>query len=194
MADCCKLVGDFPVGSAPGCIISVSTNSSTELNRICESFTAQGPTTGTLNMSAYASTTVHEGCPGRASVSIPWVRRYDCDSDQVHFIFSGKGRSSLSGDVDNLARIDEVINSYKIVNASAAGGPAALYSDEIQYDGYGLIYSGGPVSFSTNDDGQVSFTNWFGVGDGSELLLQSFNLTVEPGNYPVANYSFVFTA
>lgn len=187
--DCCKLVGNF-VLNVTGCIISVSVNSSTEASKICEDTLVIGPTIGTASVVGYATDTIHTGCPGRAGVSIPWVRKWDCENNEVYFLFAGQGRSFVAGDVQNLATVNERICSYPTMNASAQGGPASIYMETDQEDGYGLRYVGQPFSFETSDENDVTFTN-FGVGEGP-LYLQSFNLDCSPGNIPTASYSFVF--
>jgi hypothetical protein len=149
-----------------------------------------GPTIGTVSVVGYATTSVHYACPGRAGVTIPWVRKWDCDNNVVYFLFAGQGRSFIYGDVGGLATLNEAVCSFDVVNASSQSGPTALYTDTTQTDGYGLKYIGQPFSFETSDEGAVTFDN-FGVGEGP-LYLQSFNLDCSPGNLPTASYSFVF--
>ena len=196
MPDCCKLVGNFPVPSqlADKCIISIDISSSTESQKFENCFTI-GPTVGTISMSGYAAETVHVGCAGKASVQIPWIRKYDCDVEggRVYFIPAGEGRSSIVGDVGGLASIRSgyIINSYDIINASSASGPATIYTDEQQTDGYGLIYSGGPFAIDTGDT--IIYPDYFGLGTEDGYHLQSFSLQCTPGAIPVASYSFVFS-
>jgi len=187
--DCCKLVGNFVLGVA-GCIISVSVSSSTEASKVCEETLVIGPTIGTVSVVGYAADTIHTGCPGRAGVSIPWVRKWDCVDNEVYFLFAGQGRSFIAGDISDLASIHEGVCSYPSINASAQGGPTSIYMETDQNDGYGLTYIGQPFDFVTSDEDDVTFTN-FGVGEGP-LYLQSFNLDCSPGNIPTASYSFVF--
>jgi len=190
MAGCCQLVGNLNVGD-PG-IISVQVRSDTEMSKAANSIIV-GPTIGSVTISAYATKELHlNACPGRAGVSINWIRKYDCDSDQVHFLFAGAGKSYISGDVENLASIPnrQSVVTYGVVNASAASGPTALYEKSTQTDGYGLVYAGAPFSFSTNDEGAVIIP-FKGINVGN-LYLQNFSLQCTPGQVPTATYSLLF--
>jgi hypothetical protein len=187
MSDCCKLAGNFPITDR--CIISISMSSSTDVSTVCDE-PIIGPTTGTVSVTAYATNNIHVGCPGKASVSIPWIRKYDCDDNKVHFIFAGEGRSFIAGDVNGLASLKRELRSYKTVNASSSSGPSSIYMEDIQTDGQGLSYNGAPYSFTTSENG-VEFGRIISVGPPI-WYLQSFNLTCNPGQLPTAAYSFVF--
>lgn len=190
--ECCKLAGNFLITDR--CIISVSVNSSTEATKADTAGDELiiGATIGTVSITAYAASEIHIGCPGRAGVNIPWVKRYDCDLNEVHFIFAGAGQSFVAGDVGTLASIKTSLErSYDIVNASSSSGPSTVYMKDTQEDGYGLIYTGDPFAF-TSDDSGVEFERIIaGVGP-STWYLQSFNLTCNPGDIPTVSYSFVF--
>lgn len=186
---CCKLVGEFPI-NAGECYVSINVSSSTEASLI-ESQLVVGPTVGTVSVTGHAKDTVHIGCPGRANVQIPWLRKWDCDSNELYFIPQGEGRSSIFGEVEGLASLHYTIGSYRIVNASSSSGPAALYTDETQTDGYGLSYSGGPISFSTSPDGVTWDGAGLGLGVGT-MYMQNFSVEFTPGEIPIASYSFVF--
>ena len=194
MADnCCMLVGNLKLGGIffNKCVTSVSMNAKPEIIKECGGEVLYGPTVGTVSVSGYATNDIHVGCPGKSGVSIPWVRRYDCDSSpsRVYFIPGGRGASYVSGDVDSLARLEIPLGrSYSNLNASSQSGPVSIYMETSQEDGYGLSYSGNPLSFSTSN--YLVFSN-FGVGDG-DMYLQNFSLEVNPGEIPVATYSFVF--
>lgn len=186
-SDCCKLVGNLSVGEG---VISVQVRSNTEVNKSGNSIIV-GPTIGSISLSAFASRSIHIGCPGRAGVSINWIRRYDCDNDVVHFLFSGAGRSYISGDAGGFVRLTNSVVSYPVLNASAASGPAALYEDSSQVDGYGLSYTGAPFPFDTDSEGGLIFSNIGNIGTGT-IYLQSFSLQCNPGELPTVNYDLVF--
>lgn len=195
--DCCRLVGDLKL-NLDGCVISVSSSARAEIIKECGETLLVGPTTGTVSMTAYAVTPtqqdvgVHVGCPGQANVSVQWVRRYDCDSNIVYFIPAGQGASYVSGDVAGLASLVKSTGRvYTTINASAGSGPSSLYSWTQQEDGYGLVYTGQPISFNT-DTGSLVFENFIESG-GPALYLQSFSLSTNPGEIPTASYSFVFS-
>jgi len=187
--NCCKLVGNFPI-STDKCFTSINVSSSTE-SSLLETELIVGPTIGTVSVTGFAHNDIHVGCPGRANVQIPWVRKWDCDNNVVYFIPQGEGRSTVFGDIENRASLHRVIGSYRIVNASSSSGPAALYTDEIQTDGYGLTYTGGPISFTTSPDGVTWDGEGLGLGIGT-MYLQNFSIEFTPGEIPVASYSFVF--
>lgn len=188
MSDCCTPVGNFP--GAPSGVFSVNVSSKTETMKIGDNLVV-GPTIGSVSVSGYATRGIHKGCVGSASISVPWIRRYDCDEDKVYFIFGGAGQASIAGEVAGLASLVEPAGrAYKVISANSSSGPSALYGDYEQSDGYGLSYNGDPFPFTTDDSGGATFGSILGLGT---LYLQSFNLSLTPGQVPVASYSFVFT-
>jgi len=211
--DCCNLVGKFPIieYNINGCVISIEHSSSTEVAKVGDEIIV-GPTVGSITLTGYANDVVYAGCPGKASVQINWLRRYDCDTDTVHFIWAGAGKSSVYGGdggregylainrsggglLGDFAYILEGINeipSYNIIRADASSGPTALYTETEQQDGYGLDYNGGPFSFNTSTEDGVTFDN-HGVGTGP-WYLQNFSVDLNPGSIPRATYNFMFTA
>lgn len=188
---CCQLVGSFPLDDPNNCFISINVSSSTESSLINNVDFIIGPTIGTVSVTGYAQNDVYIGCPSKASVQIPWIRKWDCDNNNVYFIPAGEGKSSKFGSVIGFADLKKTIGSYRIVSASSSSGPATLYTDEEQTDGYGLDYYKGPISFATSPDGVTWDGGGLGLGVGL-MYLQSFNLELTPGQLPVASYSFVF--
>lgn len=187
--ECCNLVGDLRLGISSGCIISVNTNCSTEISNACgETDPQEGPTTQTVSISGYAIDEIYRGCPGRAGVSIPWLRKYDCDDDIVYFISSGEGQAYTTEDAEFLAQVKyEVGPRCESWSASSSSGPSSIYMSTTQINGYGLIYNGNPFSFDTAQN-----INTYDLGDlGSGFYIQSFSLELQPGQIPIANYSFV---
>jgi hypothetical protein len=143
-----------------------------------------------VSITGYASNEIHIGCPGRAGVNLPWVRKYDCENDEMYFISQGEGQSFIVGDTDGLVSLKNSLDiTCTAFSASSSSGPAAMYMEESQINGYGLIYRGGPFDFETDDDG-VIFTNLGNLGI-PKLYLQSFNVNFNPGEVPTATYSFV---
>lgn len=189
--DCCKLVGNLSL-ALEDCIISVNVSSRAEVIKECGGELLMGPSTGSVSITAYASNDFYIGCGGKAGVSISWVRRYDCENDEVHFIPSGKGASYVVGDVEGLASLLlGTGKSYTSFNANASSGPATIYTEVEQEDGYGLLYTGNPFSFSTEEPENLEFEN-FGVGEGT-LYLQNFSLELNSSTLPVVTYSFMFS-
>lgn len=190
MADCCQLAGNLVVGK--GCYISANTSCSTEITNACGDDTPlAGPTTQTITLAGYASSTVHIGCPGRAGVSIPRITKYDCVNDEVYFLFAGEGQSYVAGDVEGLASINNTVDapSSSSFSASSSSGPTSIYMETSQENGYGLNYSGDPISFTTTKEGTTVNLNIGNIGGG--FYLQSFSLDMQPGQLPVANYTFI---
>ena len=190
ITECCNLVGDLDLGISE-CIISISNSCSPEIV-MCGTEPMLGANVGTISITGYAILQIHKGCPGKASISIPWVRKYDCVNDKVYFIAGAEGQSTLMGDVEGLVTIKNELGSNCIsFNASSSSGPTTIYSKEMQYNGYGLTYTGNPISFLTTDGGVTTsiFSKLLGV---PIAYLQSFNVTFDPGNIPTANYSFVY--
>jgi hypothetical protein len=195
--DCCKLVGNLILSDLGGCITSVNVSSRSEIIKECGGEILLGPTTGTVSITGYAvistdnDSGIHTGCPGRASVSIPWVRRYDCDGepDTLYLISAGQGSSSLAGDVQDLADLNiRTGRSFPTISANSTSGPSSVYMETSQEEGYGLTYVGAPIAFDTETE--LIIAN-FGVGEGP-LYLQNFSVEFNPGEIPTASYSFMF--
>lgn len=187
---CCQLVGDLNLGF-PGCVISVSTSCSTEGIIACgDENPLKGPTTGSVNISAYADTTPWVGCPTKAGVNIPYIRKYDCDLDVVHFIPSGQGQSFVSGDGQGMVSVKFVLSECESINASSTGGPASVYMQTTQVNGYGLNYSGDPISINT--DSEMLPFSLGGLFAGVDMYLQNFNFDGQPGQPPTVSYTFIY--
>lgn len=184
-SNCCNLVGNFDLNLS-GCIVSVSTNSFTEFIG-CGDVPIEGPSMTTINFSGYASMTMWKGCPGRAGVSIPYVRKYDCENDKVYLIFNGLGQSHCSGDADKFATIMNVARKEAIsINANSSSGPAAIYEKSFTKTGYGLKYTGNPISFITSKEG-----TFISLSNDLNGYLQNFSFEVRPGELPIASYSII---
>ena len=187
---CCQLVGDLHLGLSAGCIISINTNCSTEGVIACgDDQPLEGPTTGTVSITAYADTKPWVGCPAKAGLNIPYIRKYDCEQDIVYFIPSGQGQSFTSGDTQGFASVRYVLSSCVSLSASSANGPAASYMETTQINGYGLSYNGGPISIATTP--QMEPSN-LGGSLPSDLYLQSFSFDAQPGQLPTVSYSYVY--
>lgn len=211
--DCCNLVGKFPIleYNINGCVISLEHSSSTEVAKI-EDEIIVGATVGSVTLTGYANDVVYLGCPGKANVQINWVRRYDCDTDTLYFIWAGAGKSSVyggEGDRDGYLAINrsgggyisdfayvldglDEIAPYNILRADSSSGPTSLFTEATQQDGYGLNYNGGPFAFDTTTEEGATFEN-HGIGTGP-WYLQSFSVDLNPGAVPRATYTFMFTS
>lgn len=199
MTTCCNLVGNFDI-KAKG-IISVTSQGSTEVNLISangKNVATVSPSSGSVSITAYAGLGKYTGCPGRAGVSIPWIIRNDCN--RLIYLFGGAGKSYISGEVGNYARFPSIegitnpVASYNVISASSSSGPASIYEDSIQRDGYGFIYSGFPWNMNTTTEAgcKVNLTS-YGIGSYGECKLQNINIQCVPGQIPVVNMSFIYT-
>ena len=204
--ECCKLVGNLSL-SRSGCFLSFSMNSRTEVIKECDGEPLVGPSTGTVSVTAYMDSIagsggrIYSGCQSSANVSIPWTRKYDCETDTVHYINAGKGTSSVIGDTAPHAVIknEAVVRRYPNISASVGSGPTTIYALQEQVDGYGLRYTGGPIDFDSDDENSLTFTPSSIIPPSvvmptgiTDLYLQSFNLNLNPGEIPQVSYSFAF--
>lgn len=186
---CCQLVGDLKLGMA-GCIISINTNCSTEGIIACgDDQPLPGPSTGTLSITAYADNNVWIGCAAKAGLTVPYIRKYDCDTDTIYFIPSGQGQSFTSGNTQGFASVKYVLSTCTALSASSANGPASPYLQETQTNGYGLSYNGGPISIDTTPEMDASS---IGTAFPDELYIQSFSFDAQPGQLPTVTYSYIF--
>jgi hypothetical protein len=178
-------------------------NSRTDIIKECNGEPLIGPSTGSVSVTAYVDGMhIYKGCQASAQVSIPWVRRYDCESDTVYYINAGKGTASIIGEtyVSPYARIlNDTGRRYSNISANVGQGPATIYAVQEQIDGYGLDYHGGPINFNSGNENDITFS--FGSivpsdfdkpSGATDLYLQSFNLNLNPGEVPQVSYSFAF--
>jgi hypothetical protein len=184
---CCQLIGNLNL-DLDRCIISVSTSSSAEAAAICGDEPLEGAVIHSVSLSGYASTELWKNCPGKAGVNIPYIRKYDCATNKIYFIFAGQGQSFVAGPVSGYASLYKSFSSVTSFSASASSGPAGIYMEVTQTNGYGLNYSGGPFSFSTSELGSTVDLGGF---LGGQHYLQSFNFDAQPGQLPIASYTFV---
>ena len=190
-SECCKLTSGLSCGAY--CFTSINSSISAELNNSC-GYVIKGPTIGTVSISGYALDKVYTGCPAKASVTIPWVRRYDCDSNEVHFIFQKGGQASIVGDIAEVSVTDVAVSSSSI-SASAGGSPNNLYTDETESIGFNFAYRGVPIPFDTKtaDGSGVKFKNLTLCGiSADEMYLTSFSVNYVPGEVPIASYTFMY--
>jgi len=196
---CCNLVGNFDI-RAEG-IISVSSKGSTPV----QLFTSGGssaitvaPSSGSVSITAYAATRVHSDCAAKAGVSVNWITRTDCDKNI--YLFGGPGKSYIQGPTlglayfPNIVGVNNPVNEYEIVDASASSGPASIYTVDVQQDGFGLIFNGTPWHINTTieDNCIINLSN-YGIGDYGECMLQSLNLTCIPGQVPTVSLDFIYS-
>lgn len=198
MAGCvCSIAGMLDVGYDG--IISASLTAGTDIKVTSEGVILQGPTLGSLNITAYPfprdtyNLMDYFGvqCPSRVGVNMSWVQKYDCDNDIYYFIPIRGGLAYYEGDLPVQFSIDTTITSYESMDASAASGPAAVVLQMTHFDVYGLYYNGLPIPIEAGiPQAYEIFQGILPVG--AELYLQSFSFSFTPPNDATVNYSFAF--
>lgn len=189
MSDC-NLAGNIIVPE--GCFISINTNCNIESSAsqsICTATsTDSGPVIETVTVTGYATTIIHKGEAGRAGYSSQLTRKYDCSTDSIQFLCKGEGTSYIVGDVEGLAVITGSSVSTTGFSCSAASGPASICLYSSQDTGFGMSYSGLPISFSSSSDACTKINLSIGSFSGT-FYLQSFSLDMPSGQVPIASYT-----
>lgn len=162
-------------------IISISTSCSTETAATCGGEPLEGPSTHSVNISGYAMNSLWLGESGKAGVNIPFIRKYDCASGKVYLIFAGAGQAYVSGSISSLATLVKSFSSSTFISANAS---SLVYTKGTQTSGYGLDYSGGPISFNSRNVVSINIM-------GGEHFLQNFSVEAQCGQLPIATYSFI---
>lgn len=182
-------------------IISANIGGSTTVELSESGLVLLGATINTLSISAYAFSAGSDmylgaACPLQAQASIPWVQKYDCMNDTVHFIPKTGSKASISGGSSS-GSIPGVVYlscdpniSTEQFSASAQSGPATPYISNDRHDGYGLIFNGRPIAINS---GSSQPYNIVLGGSTYRCYLQSFSLNINPPSPSIVNYSFVFT-
>lgn len=193
--ECCRLTSQLDC--TPYCLTSVNNSISTDLNTVCgPEYIIKGPTIGNLSISGYALDHIYTGCPAKASVSITWIRKFDCDAYITYFLFQRGGQASVVAP-------DEISDQVTLYNeqatgiamsASVGGSPVNMYTYDTEHIGTGLSYQGDPIEFTTENEGiGVILTNFLICGlQIEEAYLTNFEITYTPGEVPIASYTFIY--
>lgn len=204
MACECVVAGLFEVGYEG--IISVSLTGSSEFLDILSQCEAapnvfsevrkrlKGPSTGTMNINAYAFTKgttnklLGTSCPSQAGVDLPTQQRFDCENNITHIIRTKTGQSFREGDpIDGISLLDEFC-SFRTINASAQSGPSTRVVDTEKFLGSDIIWTGPPFPIDTTDADTLDF-NILGL----DVKLTSFNISVQAPSSSTNSYSFVYS-
>lgn len=182
-------------------IVSANINGSTVVELSESGLVLLGMTVNQLSISAYAfepGSDMYLGatCPLQAQASIPWVQKYDCMTDTVHFIPKTGSKASISGGTSSggipgvvyLSCDPNVVSEQ--FSASAQSGPATPYISNDRKDGWGLVFNGRPIFINS---GSTQPYNIVLGGTTYRCYLQSFSLNINPPNPSMVSYSFVFT-
>jgi hypothetical protein len=180
-------------------IISATINAGTDIKVTTDGVILQGPTLGSVNISAYPFPSTEKNlmeyfqveCPSKVGASMSWVQKYDCDNDIYYFIPMRGGLAWYEGDLPVQFEKDEDITDYESLNASAASGPGSVVLQMTHFDIYGLSYSGLPIAITAGEPESYNIlTDILPVE--AELYLQSFSFEFTPPASATVNYSFAF--
>jgi hypothetical protein len=183
-------------------IISAAINGGTTVEISESGLVLLGATVNTLAISAYAYEPGQDrylgaSCPLQASASIPWVQKYDCVRDTVHFIPKSGSKASISGGtvtggIPGVLYLDCDPNvTTTQFTASVQNGPVTPYISNDRRDGFNLVYAGRPIPI--NSGSPQAYTLQLGPSYTIRGYLQSFNLNINHPSPATVNYSFVFT-
>lgn len=194
--ECCKLTSQLDC--FPYCLTSISNNISTELNTVCApEFIIKGPTIGNLSISGYALDHIYTGCPAKASVSLTWVRKYDCEYNKNYFIFQRGGQASVIAPthISDYVTLHNEQATGIVMSANVGGGPVSMYTYDTEHIGFGLTYRGTPIQFTTetadNEGVILRSTSFCGI-TAEAFYLTNFSVDYSPGEVPIASYSFIY--
>jgi hypothetical protein len=169
-----------------GCIVSINVQSSTEAITECgDDAPLEGPTLETLNFTAYAYLDIWATEQAKAGLSINYIRKYDCVTDTVHFIANGQGQSYLYGNPTGVSLKNE-FTTTTIISAAASANQTGVATVINQKNGFGLSYSGGPISIDTSPEMPP-----VDVGDFGLAYLQNFTFEAKAGQPPKVSYTFI---
>lgn len=199
----CQIAGLFEVGYEG--IISASITGSSEFIDIVSQCDLspnvfadvrkrlKGPSTGNLNITAYAFLRGGErylgtSCPSQAGVSLPIQQRFDCENNVTHLIRTKSGEAFREGDpIVGVTLLGEFC-SFRTVNANASSGPGTRVTDTERFLGDDFIWTGPPFQFDTRNADTLDFTIL-----GLDVKLTSFNVTVTVPSVATNSYSFQFS-
>lgn len=183
-------------------IISANINGGTTIEVSESGLVLLGATINNLSISAYAYEVGQDRylgatCPLQASANIPWVQKYDCIRDEVHFIPKSGSKASIAGGTTNggipgvlYLDCDPNITTTQF-NASAQSGPTTPYISNDRRDGFNLVYAGRPIPI--NSGNPRPYTIQVGPSYSVRGYLQSFSLNINHPAPAIVNYNFVFT-
>ena len=150
----------------------------------------KGPSTGTINITAYAflrgaDRYLGTSCPSTAGVSFPTQQRFDCENNITRIIRTKTGETFREGDPMTGVTFLGEFCSFRTVNASAANGPAQTVIDTTRYLGSDIVWSGPPIAFDSRDADTLDITI---LGLAAKMTQFSVSVTV-PG---IATNSYTF--
>ena len=153
----------------------------------------KGPSTGTLNITAYAFSPggdryLGTSCPSEAGVSLPIQPRFDCENNVTHLIRTKTGEAFRQGDPINGVTLFGEFCSFHTVNANASSGPASRVTDTERFLGQDLVWTGPPFQIDTRNPDSLDFTIL-----GLDVKLASFSVSVTIPSFATTSYGFQFS-
>jgi len=196
----CRVVGNLDTYNLEG-IVSVSITGQSDIFRTSTGRKFIGPSFNNLNIRAYpwrpgGDMFMGVSCPSKCSVGIQWERKLDCGSGEWVFLPVFWEAVQLDGEpIDGVELVEPVLETSDL-DANAASGPSSPFILRVRTDGYGLVYTGLPIPFNTNDLEIFSF-EFMDSGSGSNIVierayLQNFELNVAPPRPAEVSYTFVY--
>lgn len=173
------------------CFTSINTSCTTEALLSCgETIPFEGATIQTVTAVGYASDKMFMGCSAKAGVTTTLTRKYDCDLDKIVFLCNGAGSAYEAGNT-GLVTIGDPKVTTTAMSMSVLDPVSLCCSTTDHTSGYGLSYTGGPISFSTSEECTMLAIEVEGVITIEGLYLQSFSLNMASGQLPVATYTLL---
>jgi hypothetical protein len=153
----------------------------------------KGPSTGSLNITAYAfdqggDRYLGTSCPSQAGIGFPVQTRFDCENNVTRLIRTKSGDAFREGDPIEGVTLTGEFCSFRTVNASAQSGPASRVTDTERFLGSDLIYTGPPFSFDSQDADTLDFTIL-----GLDVKLTNFSISVTIPSAATNSYQFQFS-
>ncbi len=179
-------------------IFSASINGSTVIEIAEDSGTVLiGQTTNNLTIGAYAFLPggdhfLGASCQASAQASIPWLTKFDCFKDEVHFIPRVGGTASVTnGPINNVSLTCSPGIESRSFTADASSGPATPFIKGVREDGFNLVYTGNPIAIESAKP--AAYNIQLGFVGTIKGFLQSFSVSVNPPDVAKVQYSFVFS-
>lgn len=154
----------------------------------------KGPSTGQLNITAYAflkggDRYLGTSCPSEAGISFPIQQKFDCENNKTHLIRTKSGDAAFrEGDLITGVTFIGEFCSFRSINADASSGPTSRVKDTEKFLGTDLVWSGPPFQFDSRDADTLDF-NILGL----ETKLTSFSVSVTVPSFATVNYQFQFS-
>ena len=153
----------------------------------------KGPSTGTINITAYAflkggDRYLGTSCPSTAGISFPIQQRFDCENNVTILIRTKTGEAFREGDpITGLTVLGEFC-SFRTVGASASSGPTQRVTDTERFLGSDLIWTGPPIPVDSTDADTLDVTIL-----GLDAKMTQFSVNVAVPGIGTNNYTFQYS-